>query len=421
VSWSSDDFADCPKQTSEWRAWTEARAKALTANPSRDAVKATLALLARCGESLSTDAKARSCVSNLGRFAQALTWDELEGHSLGFSVTDDEYFKPPYPEMVRLPPELMEPAFSDDLDSAEPTRIEAAVHAIDDINARISDPSLRWQAFPYLSQHVPTPDGTHGLGRFLVYIPGKDYDRYVQFGMREDSSHPVPKNVSVVSVQKTDPATGKRLPVLSSRFVDIFRVRQPDGRIAFTPRYRVATREQNCYSCHKDAVLPIVPRAGTFREDLYGPTLRAVNDVMHRYGRVAPFGLSAADFGPALGPEQSEFRTDAFLRSCSSGVVTTPRRLARIRWLMRCTSCHDGETQGLLNYPSAAFPQPVPRRSLAEAFVASYGEMPPKGKDLTPPERAALFECLRREYYVGDGKKPGLLEQWLAGGACWKN
>jgi hypothetical protein len=139
---------------------------------------------------------------------------------------------------------------------------------------------------------------------------------------------------------------------------------------------------------------------------------------MGRYEKPQLAHWNAAAYGPGIGPRENPARTDDFLRQCA-GAGVQPERFARLREVMQCARCHNGERRGVLNFPSAYRPQPLTGSSLIEAYVVKHKRMPPDGEDLDDAERAALARCLRDEYY-GTVNHRGLYEQWLANAACFR-
>ena len=300
-------------------------------------------------------------------------------------------------------------------DEADAASLEKALAYIERVNADASEP---WSAFIYRSLHLPTADDAAALGRFFVHVPGEDFDRYLQFGLRSDPLSELPNAVSLVSVQKTDPESGKPLPAPLARATDLWRIRE-GGATTLSTRFDVKGIVQNCYECHKTPLLPITPDAFVFDERRFGKTLKSVNERMASYRGLRFFGLDPADYGPGIGPVDSPRRTREFMEACSAGSISDPGQLVRIENAMNCQGCHDGTYRGELNFPSALHPQPTSGRSLVWMYVVEHGTMPLGRVDLTREDRAVLAECLRLELYGDFGSMPGLLEEWLAAKACW--
>ncbi|MDC3956779.1 hypothetical protein [Polyangium jinanense] len=377
------------------------------------------ATLRRCKRQLEALPTARTCMSNFSSFFEAVTQDkQMNGHKMGASIPDEQYFSEmPYPEMLELPAELKDQPFLRWLDKNDDASLTSALQYIDGINKTISDPRLEWIAFIYTSQHLPTPDGTRSLGRFFVYVPRKDFDQYIQFGLQQDPAGELPKGVSVVAVQKTEAGTGMTLKTPRARLKDFWRKRD-GGRIEIGTRLDETGIAENCYACHKQATLPITPDPLQFDETRFGEKLRAVNARMASHGAIDLDGFTRSDYGPPMGPRTSPLRTPEFLAACSAGLVE-PERLARLGEAMQCAHCHDGLLRGELNYPSGIRLQPQ-GGTLVSFYVVNHQKMPLGVTDLSVSERKALVKCLNDEYYRGFGEQPGLLEAWMLEEECWR-
>lgn len=411
----------CPSDKNEWRDWNRARVKLLFQGAFREfVVNPVVDKMEACRAELKAAPEVLACLDPLRRFTKARWWDFQAGHTLGVAIPDTDYMnRVPYPDFLELPIELKDPDFLRWVeDEAETANLEKALAYIERVNAGIADPGKKWLTFIYRSQHLGTPDGTGALGRFFVYVPGKDFDRYFQFGLRDDASNELPKGFSVVSVQKTDPTTGKPLPAALARAKDFWRVRK-NGEIQLSTRLKVKGGLENCYQCHKSALLPITPDPAVFDEKRFGKTVKLVNRLMAGYPDLKLFGIDPADYGPGIGPLDSATRTPGFMMACAAGKVSDPKRLEAIRAAMNCQSCHDGSKRGLLNYPSGMLAQPASRKSLVHQYIVDHGRMPPGQTHLTRDERMALAECLRKELYETSDSAPGLLKTWLLSEACW--
>lgn len=417
---ASASAATCPSGKAQWQDWNRENANRLYQGEFRSfVVNPIVETIEGCQSELAKAPDIRACVGPLGRFAKARWWDFQKGHSLGSEVTDQDYMeKVPFPEYLDIPKELKDQEFLSWVnDEAKTESLEKGLAYVEKINATIVDPAMKWITFLYRSQHLPAPDETFALGRFFVYIPGKDFDRYLQFALRSDPNNDLPSAFSVVSVQKTDPVTKQPLAKPLARLKDFWRIRTATG-IQLSTRLKVKGALENCYQCHKSALLPITPDPKVFDEKRFGAKVKLVNQLMGNHTDLEPYGIRVADYGPGLGPVNGKLRTKAFLLACAGGKVTDEKRLEVIGKAMNCQNCHDGSTRGLLNYPSAKAKQPTTRKPLTQMYIVDHAKMPP-GSKLSKPEREALAECVRREFYQFDTAQPGILQSYLNNDACW--
>ena len=412
----------CLTEKREWRDWSRAQvSRIFEGDFGEDVIAPVVDRLGACEWQLSAAPKIQDCLSPLSRFARALSWDFQPGHSMGLAVSDADYFdKGPYPDFLELPKELKDQEFLSWVqdDEGATSSLDKALAYVDKVNAGISEPSSKWITFTYRSLHLPTADDAQALGRFFVYVPGKNFDRYLQFGLRSHASEELPNAISLISVQKMDPATGKPLPTPLARAKDLWRLRQ-GGTIKLSTRFDVKGVVQNCYECHKTPLLPITPDASVFDENRFGGKVRQVNKLMTSYSGLKFFGLDPKDYGPGIGPVSPASRTTGFMKACSSGKISDARRLEGLKRAMSCQNCHNGAVRGALNFPSAKSLQPVSGRSLVRMYVVDHGKMPPGQEHLTREEREVLAECLRVELYGDSDLIPGLLKEWLLSEDCW--
>lgn len=411
----------CPSGKTQWQDWNRVRVEHLFTGDFREyVVNSIVENVELCQPELKAAPAFAECVSPLSRFAKSRWWDLQKGHSMGASFSDADYFdKVPYAEFLELPQELKDPDFLSWVeDERETANLEKALAYIERLNAAKADDE-KWITFLYRSQHLATPDQTGALGRFFVYVPGKDFDRYFQFGLRSNPADELPKAFSVVSVQKTDPSTGKPLPIALARAKDFWRLRRSNG-IELSTRFKVKGALENCYRCHKSAVLPIAPDKSVFDEKRFGEKMRLVNRLMKRHASATLFGSDPESYGPGLGPLNPPSRTDNFMKACANGRIADPARLAVIQSAMNCQKCHDGSDRGLLNFPSAKTLQPQSRKTLVHQYVIDHEKMPP-GVKLSHEEREVLAGCLKQEFYDDVGGSVGLLKSYLLNESCWNS
>jgi hypothetical protein len=411
----------CQLKAEEWRNYGRIWVDKLFAGDFREhTVTSPVQTLEACASALSVAPEVSRCLDPIRRFTKARWWNYQPGHSMGSSIPDSDYFnKVPYPDFLQIPKELTDKKFLALVeDEAETADLEKALAYVEERNAKAIDPNDKWLTFIYRSQHLATPDGTGALGRFFVYIPGKDFDRFLQFGLRSSPYEDLPNGFSVVSVQKNDPKTGKPLAAPVARLKDFWRIRN-GSQITVSTRFDVKGALENCYQCHKTALLPITPDPKVFDDKRFGKTVKLVNELMGGYTDIKLHGMEADDAGPGLGPVDYAGRTGAFMASCAQGRVPDAKRLEAIRDAMNCQNCHDGSTRGLLNFPSAHVLQPHSRKTLVRQYIVDHKKMPPGHSDFTPVERQVLNDCLKEELYGQSEAQPGLLKTWLRNDSCW--
>lgn len=397
-------FGDCPKSDQEWQAWQIKRTEELFRKRFSDEVfSASRRELDACDPKARGSVRAHYCLSNLRTFIKAITQADVANHSMGFKITDAEYFaQAPFKEMLELPAALSDPAFMKLLDDdSNPQFIEAALKKIDEINRKIPEPENKWIAFPYRSQHLPTADDTGALGRFFVYVPGKNFDQFLQFGIRHEPNLEKTYSASIVAVQKKTPG-GRDLRYPLSWLNDLWRVRDEETNevLSMSTRLEQSGNLENCYQCHKNAILPITP--APFPATIVVPTywkrfkedIQKVNQQMDSYRSLRQAFLNQKSHGPPLGPKGA--RTLPFLKSCAGAKVKSEEALQRIGSEMQCARCHNGKRRGMLNFPSGLRLQKVSGNSLVKDYVAVHREMPPDAS-LNDPEREALVDCLYKE------------------------
>lgn len=298
-----------------------------------------------------------------------------------------------------------------------------------------------WKTLIYRSEILGTPDDTDAFGRFLVVVPGTTHDRWIQFGIWTPMDRDKPKdkiqNVSVVAAYK-----GGTTPQPFNAALDWYRVYKPNGDISVYTRYKATNGDTgNCQQCHKAPVIGIhtdhvfefaspqsPPRAVTdkARRD---KMLQEVNGFADGYAAPNPVTSTNGDdayaqpsnYGPELGPV-NKTRSDAFMKSCTSGMGLTASSVHRVKESMQCAECHKATDMGVINFPMATQRTPVevlvPGKTwpnLVYRYI-NRGLMPPPGEGVKPPlgamERKALFNCLTLEYHNPRTRK-GLFADWL--------
>jgi hypothetical protein len=170
------------------------------------------------------------------------------------------------------------------------------------------------------------------------------------------------KNLSVVAVAPGPDGT------TNNYFKDYFRTYRRNGSVTISGRWELGEGDDNCVKCHKSGVLPIFPVDKSVSED----EKWIVEEVNRRFSSYsAPrFGgyLDASKFGPGLGS----------MRSTGDNRHASPTSV-------NCTSCHQPNNLGWLNWPMNSV--------LISSFVAQLVD----------------------DYFSIDTKRPGVLKAWLLG------
>jgi hypothetical protein len=168
-----------------------------------------------------------------------------------------------------------------------------------------------------------------------------------------------------------------------------------------------------CYQCHANGLNAIYH---TNKESLSEGGI-AINNYIKQTGpiEVSP-NFDINKLGPSYGetsPERNRLRTLEFFSKCSDGAIKNQADADKIKKLMNCMSCHDGETRNII----------IPANNHLMRRLVLDGHMPKTNNSLTLPERESLLKCLKYEYnnsFVdAQGKtNPSILEAWLTSSSC---
>jgi hypothetical protein len=376
-------------------------------------------------------ARARE-LGNFVRFVRAQQWMVIPAdaagkapYGLGLEVPDEQYWNlaKPYLEFPEL---LKSQRFLTAM--ANPATYRDALAMIERHNASLS-PERKWVCLLFDAQFITTVDDAHTYGRLLVLVPNEPLgttsvaDRWIQFGLADPGTTPVPetRSASMFAVVRNAESPTKT----TTYFSDFMRIRSKrTGRFAIQSNFTMHPDPSlNCYNCHKSSVLPIHPgreyvldSAGALAENRQNPgeVPAKLNNLIMGYGSPNYVYQDTVAYGPCLGPA-NRYRSDAFLKAATAGLVISPASYDRIRNAMHCANCHNNF--GAINYPQA-----VPTDLDYKAFrshkgmvqtLVEQGTMPP-GNTLTARERQALWRCLMSEYLNMDTKQ-GILADWLRG------
>jgi hypothetical protein len=353
----------------------------------------------------------------------AIKDDTGEGtHKLALSIPDVEYWKYAAP-YVTFPPLLRSQEFLKNMEA--PNTYKRAIDMIERQNQDLA-PNKRWIVLPFLAQFIKSVDKTT-WGRMLVLIPnvpvsdGGTVDEWVLFSIATPDQIPPPEveSVSIISVYRNGPTT-------RSYPVDFVRRKDSSGVYQITPTVLLPDRpSNNCYDCHKAAILPIKPEL-EYAFDQSGHLVvktaevglipDTVNQRIQDYG-LPDFGLlDIYQYGPELGPATLPERTTQFVQDCSVGTATDLISVQKIRIAMNCAKCHDDFAK--IDYLQAVRSNRdvLAFSKLKQGMVQIYiekGWMPP-GIPMTTDQRHSLWNCLMKEYF-DPNTRTGVFIDWLKG------
>jgi hypothetical protein len=336
----------------------------------------------RCG--LGNNADISKHYPEFVEYVKVLSMAGRDDHQLGFEVTDKEYFAETS-RYTTIPEFLLTPKFLGLVNGYE--NLPRAKSFLQDLNKNRA-PNEQLLFFSYASRHLGTPDNPDSYRRLLIIVPGDSAngipEKWVQFGIADPRRPRTVRNVSVVAVMlgKSDGA--------NTYFKDYFRTYRRNETITIKGRLEEDDSDDPCVTCHKSGVLPIFPVAGSVSREEQG-VLERVNERFRGYG-IARFGryVDLAKFGPGLG---------------SSPVYSQRLSLTDRFKTHSCTSCHNANGLGTLNWPMDG--------TLINSFVRG-GKMP-LNANLSSVQRNQLYRQLVGEYFAIDKTQPGILQSWLLG------
>ena len=472
------DFRSCPKPPDDdWRRQRDLWIDELfrTAQPPpRNGVQTRVVLENFYAEAESLAEQIRHCVPDDQRAAMGHLLeftrvvginDDLYEHQFGMCVSDDDYVDRRYPAL-EIPPELREQAFlaAVSRDGGLPEAIaiiEAHNRVIAEAAQRSGSEPLTWKYLAFRSQFLTTPDCYSTYSRFLVVVPGTDFDRWVMFGIRSPEDTTAnhqgcvpdrPVTISVVSARRHlkqgEPGT---------LAIDYLRLFRSNGRIDLKARFDALNMATNCLTCHKIAVNPIHPERvyevapdGALRGHVQldeapaqvRQTLTELNDWIRSKSRYIAFSpqplYDPLAYGPPLACRPDRSHDDVVACATAAGLLSNDSDGIRaVEKSMSCGNCHapgsdDFPALGPLNMPLTTLDPRFPLVGEMVAKVVMQGLMPParnpepkfleSAAPATPHDEAvrhALLYCLSQEYLhvdpavKGPGHARGLLVDWL--------
>lgn len=323
-------------------------------------------------------------------FVGVVSLERQTDHELGFIVPDKQYFAETR-QFVGIPEFLLEPTFIRNVSRYETLALAKAY--LQKINSTRND-DHRLIFFSYQSRHLGTPDNDDSYRRLLVVVPRNTEkgtpDKWIQFGITDPGTRARIRNVSVVAAVPRGNGT------FDSYFKDFFRSYRRDGSITIKGRWELGEGDDNCTMCHKSGILPIFPVQGSVNA-AEQQALLAVNERFRSYGSPRFGGyLDERKLGPGLSSASLEDRQRRF----GLPFAETPAAKAMV-----CSSCHNSERLGALNWP------------MDKVLIRSYvtGGQMPSGHPLASPDRRELYVKLIQEYFAVDQSNPGILKSWLLG------
>lgn len=370
-------------------------------------------------------------LGNFVKFITAQHWMALKGaggsqtNALGMDISDAEYWVYARP-FTTLPSLLRSRAFLA-LMSHRGT-YKYAVDMIEVNNAALPQ-DQKWMVLPFRGQFVASVDRTT-FARLLVVAPnqalpdGRKLDQWVSFAIARPEMEPEPviRSVSVISLVHDLAKPG----VNNAYFTDFFReYDRASDTITPEPTFLMAPNpSQNCYDCHKSAVIPIRPKA-TYRfesdgrmveDDGSADLLARLDRLIGTYGESELGHMDSSAYGPSLGAA-ARVRTDEFIEAATADHPIPLSSYAAIKENMKCAACH--ESFGKLNYllgvrSDGDIKSFEAKHGLVQSFI-EQGFMPP-GNSLNAAERHALWECVSKEYF-NPAKGTGAFVNWLKGGS----
>jgi len=339
---------------------------------------------------LSEDQDFLSRYRNFLEFIDAAGLERRSDHELGFLVPDKQYFAETR-QFVGIPEFLLDSTFIRNVSRYE--TLEQAKSYLRQLNSsRAADEQLIF--FSYKSRHLGTPDNDDSYRRLLIVVPGNAEkglpDKWVQFGVTDPGLRKRVRNVSVVSAVPAANGT------FNAYFKDFYRTYRRDGSIPIEGRWEVGEGDDNCTMCHKSGILPIFPVSGTVSA-AERQAMLTVNERFRSYGSPRFGGyLDQRKLGPGLSSATPEDRRLRF------GPGFEQTRAAKA---MVCSSCHNSERLGALNWPMD--------KILIKSYVTG-GQMP-FGQSLSNSDRELAYSSLIQEYFATDKRNPGVLKSWLLG------
>jgi cytochrome c2 len=415
----------CPATLADWTAWRDQSVKALLTPrvvngnlilDTQQTIAQSVAIanfIDDCSPSYQPSGDLDSVLKNLKSFTSTLrnilsipSYD----HQFGYTISDFDYLDRTR-ENVDLPPLLKSADFLKKVSNRE-TYKDAYDMIMNNNNSL--PPDKQWTVLLYKSRFLTSPDYASTYGRFFVLVPEDKYDKWIQFGIKvpgDTSTIPI-NNLSIVSVARPD-NQGRRFNAI----IDWWRTYDSGWSVKLQTRRESQGITEACIMCHKTSPLGIHPQeeylfdaqgALAVNTSSAGSIPDKLNSQIATYG--PPYFNGWADptsYGPALGPDIT--RSDATIAAWAANPSLSTSSIGRVKAAMNCSICHSEYGLGLLNFPETT-------RHLKSAGNQIYqyitnGWMPP-GNDLTAPERAALYECLMKEYFDFD-KGEGLFVDWL--------
>lgn len=408
VAWSGKVFGiesfrkPCPSTPTEWQAWKVLKLEELVSRRYSSGLGTAYGFLDRCRNNLEMLPKRRACLSRLEDFLHKSVKSRQKGFSLGLQIKDRDYIDTQKRLRIgQLPPELTSPKVFAMIDAAK------TLDDLTPVSREIEKIGPKGTiAFPYVSRHLESVDDAATRARLFIFIPGERLDIFSQYAVLSSRPGKQAKTISVISVLKKD-HDGIELEQPRVYFNDLIRVKSAAKGVV--DRLEVNQRMENCYSCHKSALLSIYPDWSNFDHVSMGGRLAKVNQIINTLDNLEPAYFDPTHLGPGMGV------SDLYESTCAD--LARKNRMTAEAY--DCKACHNGTERGALNYPSGLDKQLPDTTSLAKEFVVIHESMPPRYDDIPEGARLRLFQCLVDDYYGKPGSPhKGRLTEWLAGTDC---
>lgn len=391
-------------------------------------VEETLRTLRSCAQSEPTAfARALPCLQNALEWSQVLREDFAgfgafaTSQSLA-SVGSASYSEGAgleFPEMMSMPSVLSQNPLASLIDqstrSALPlTQLREALNAVN--RNRPENRRILMTAF---TSTFPSPGG--GRGRLLFYVPGENFEQWIQFARPfPDNEQLAANNVSIVGIQTHTRRNLQARRVLErplERLSDFTWRLNEQGRLVAAPRLIQSMANplhgsRDCFMCHTSGTVAVSRDVATSFSESERREFAQMNRTLSRHSNIRlEFSGSLVDQLP-IGGTVDRPRPDAFLQTCARGV--NQDRYPALRQAMNCARCHDGSQLRALH----PFDSNATIRTHIEGGSMPLGESP-----LPTGERSAIIRCLTQEYesQVRQWAETPQFRRWVENASCWQS
>ena len=403
------DTSKCPTSTVEWDAWRLNELKHMSNSFFKTNGAFIQDQLLNCRHAPQLVENSGRCFEHLNSFTHRIWLGKQSHHLLGLDIEDSAYLKVMEGRgYLTLPDHLRSQDFLARLDQADSNNIR-------DFEEWLRGVNNKWRVFYYRSRNLPTIDDSQAKSRLFVYIPEDGFDRFIQFGIKDNQTSPLSESISEIIIEKHPDQVSTQKVKPTAYYADLWRVRK-SGEIKISTRISEVKTAEPCYSCHEATLLKIIPEAGSLTSPASKRDLNAVNQLIKSYATANVSGLNREDLGPAIGLPPGNSETAMRARSCIESAINDPKSIRRVEDAMNCAACHNGSTHATLHYLAAKPGEIPPDHNLLSRAILDDQTMPP-GVDLTLEERHVLYDCLVKQMSSPEDLK-GDLEDWLLQRDC---